>query len=162
MYAARRTPNAGGRGSFSTTRPAHVPATTVDPRPQDGFSSTPEHFNGPAQLDPLLCPGEGTPLQHGPKRQQVPIWQCCACGHAAMPIRVDPCQICGTRRCAYCPVTKVRVRMTGYRGFLKIEADEEGVDIVEDGVQGVAGYEWITLPTIHSGEKSYSWYQFSG
>ncbi|WDK10175.1 hypothetical protein CGRA01v4_01454 [Colletotrichum graminicola] len=62
-----------------------------------------------------------------------------------MPIRSDPCRNCGTPRCAYCPVTKVRVRMTGHHVLLEIEADEEGVARIEEGAQVVASYVWLSI-----------------
>ncbi|KAL0783239.1 hypothetical protein CaCOL14_001145 [Colletotrichum acutatum] len=61
-----------------------------------------------------LCDVDGPiaeqPQTHAPKRTVVPQWQCCACGHGAMPIRLAACQYCGTYRCAYCPVSRVRTR----------------------------------------------------
>ncbi|KAK1848671.1 hypothetical protein CCHR01_08719 [Colletotrichum chrysophilum] len=48
-------------------------------------------------------------IEVGPKRQ-IPVWQCCSCGQSGMPIRAGSCQYCGTPRCAYCPVTKVKIR----------------------------------------------------
>ncbi|KAH9227679.1 hypothetical protein K456DRAFT_57844 [Colletotrichum gloeosporioides 23] len=51
-------------------------------------------------------------IEVGPKRQ-IPVWQCCSCGQSGMPIRAGSCQYCGTPRCAYCPVTKVKIRAHG-------------------------------------------------
>ncbi|KAK2016886.1 hypothetical protein LZ32DRAFT_600915 [Colletotrichum eremochloae] len=58
-----------------------------------------------------------------------------------MPIRADPCRNCGTHRCAYCPVTKVRMRMTGHQSLLETNIDEEGVESIEEGVRVVAGHK---------------------
>ncbi|WQF82058.1 hypothetical protein CDEST_07072 [Colletotrichum destructivum] len=82
------------------------------------------------------CPSAAKgPFQWGPKRHQTPIWQCCYCGQAGMPIRTDPCRNCGTPRCAYCPVTKIRVRAHDQVFKAGLETIEEGVDNLEDGVR---------------------------
>ncbi|KAK1996514.1 hypothetical protein LX36DRAFT_637840, partial [Colletotrichum falcatum] len=47
--------------------------------------------------------------QRGPKRKQAYIWQCCNCGQGGISIKSEACRSCGYSRCAYCPVSKVRI-----------------------------------------------------
>ncbi|KAK2051130.1 hypothetical protein LY76DRAFT_688533 [Colletotrichum caudatum] len=132
MYTPGRTALSSRRDNFSRVSLVQTPAATSCLSVQGPVPAIPHQ---------PTSSGEGCPLQYGPKRQQVPIWQCCTCGQAAMPIRADPCRNCGTPRCAYCPVTKVRVRMNGHDGLLGTEADEEGVFSIEEGVQVVAEHK---------------------
>ncbi|KAH7190124.1 hypothetical protein DER44DRAFT_116810 [Fusarium oxysporum] len=71
----------------------------------------------------------GLPRVVAPRRKQVALWTCvsdnvanattklggilltvsqCACGQSGMSMRTDPCSFCGTPRCVYCPVVKVK------------------------------------------------------
>ncbi|KAH6889147.1 hypothetical protein B0T10DRAFT_487432 [Thelonectria olida] len=52
--------------------------------------------------------GSAGPRVRGPKKRQVVLWTCCVCGQSGMSMRVDPCLFCGTPRCMYCPVSKVK------------------------------------------------------
>ncbi|KAK1980072.1 hypothetical protein LZ30DRAFT_724346 [Colletotrichum cereale] len=54
----------------------------------------------------MLC---GCYNERGPKRKQAYIWQCCNCGQGGISIKSEACRSCGYPRCAYCPVSKVRV-----------------------------------------------------
>ncbi|KAK1593689.1 uncharacterized protein LY79DRAFT_551674 [Colletotrichum navitas] len=47
--------------------------------------------------------------ERGPKRKQAYIWQCCNCGQGGISIKSEACRSCGYPRCAYCPVSKVRI-----------------------------------------------------
>ncbi|CCF33515.1 hypothetical protein CH063_00141 [Colletotrichum higginsianum] len=47
--------------------------------------------------------------ERGPKRKHAYIWQCCNCGQGGISIKSEACRSCGYPRCAYCPVSKVRV-----------------------------------------------------
>ncbi|KAK1996516.1 hypothetical protein LX36DRAFT_658490 [Colletotrichum falcatum] len=70
-----------------------------------------------------------------------------------MPIRADPCRNCGTPRCAYCPVTKVRVRMTGHHGLLETEADEEGVVPIVEGAMTIQEEVFAARETTQPSER---------
>lgn len=37
-------------------------------------------------------------------------WECCRCGQHGIRVSIDPCPNCAKPRCAYCPLTKIRVR----------------------------------------------------
>jgi hypothetical protein len=49
-----------------------------------------------------------------------------------MSIRIDPCYSCGTARCPYCPVTKVKIRAHAHARAHPSGADLSSDDEVAD------------------------------
>ncbi|KAK2051807.1 hypothetical protein LY76DRAFT_527891 [Colletotrichum caudatum] len=69
---------------------------------------TPE-IEGFADDELVLGVSCGCYIERGPKRRQAYIWQCCNCGQGGISIKSEACRSCGYPRCAYCPVSKVRI-----------------------------------------------------
>jgi len=91
--------------------------------------------------------GNPTPEEHfygrkttGPKKKTILLWQCCVCANSGIPFAVEACENCGTTRCAYCKVVKVKGKAPLAVDRLEHTDSDLGSDWGDDsGVLGLSG-----------------------
>lgn len=74
-----------------------------------------------------------------PKKKTILLWQCCVCANSGIPLAVEACENCGTTRCAYCKVVRVKGKAPFAVNRLEHADSDVGSDWEDDSALGLNG-----------------------